>query len=205
MDFWRFTKLFALGLMCCLTMAACSKDDDENKQSTPEEEKDPYYELNYLETQFYVIPNQELCEIADITCEVVDYNGSKKTHKPNKNNVIEVTVDATQPDIPDLWGGMTRAPWINLPVTAKATVKLSFKDGFTPDPEREYNISMQIDGMMSAYNSFKNPLSEDTSLYKVEDTFSAESLGEWVEATFPYELGFKCEFVNNKFKVTKLN
>ena len=204
MNFWRFTKLFALGLMCCLTMAACSKDDEE-KKPVPEEEKDPYYELNCLDTQFYVIPNQELREIADITCEVVDYNGNKKTYDLSKNNIIHVTVDAYQPDIPDLFGGMTRAPWINLPVTAKATVKFAFKEGFTPDPEREYNISMQIDGMMTAYNSFNNVLSEETSLFKKEDTFSAESLAEWAEATFPYEFGFKCEFVNNKFKVTKLN
>lgn len=204
MEFLRFTKLFALCIACCLAVVACSDDKEEGQPEQPEVERDPYYELQYLETMFSIIPNPELIAMADVSCTVVDYDGSSKTYTLDKNNVIDVSVTAEQPDDPDLYS-VTRAPWINLPVTAKATINVTFKVGFTPDAESEYDISIQMDGMMTAYNSFGNVLAQDKSLKKIEQKFSGAALSELLESTFPYGIGFKCEFVNGKYKVTKQN
>ena len=126
---------------------------------------------------------------------------------PCCGNVRQRTVEiiSTQPDDPNLFGGMTRAPWINLPVTASMTVNATLKSDFTPDPERDYNIEIQIDGMMTAYSSYGNELSEKRAPKTITKSFKAgEGLTEWVGETFPYIVEFKCEFVNNKFQVTQV-
>lgn len=204
MNFLKITKLFALCAVCVLAMAACS-DKKEEVQKEPVEQ-DPYIGLQALKSVFFVYPTEELREVADVTCTITDYYGKSKTYKLNKDNVVEVNLVAEQPEDPNLWGGMTRAGWINLPVTATAVVEVKLKDGFTPDPERDYNFSIQIDGMMTAYNNFGNVISEKTAPLTMEKSFPAgEGLIEWVEGTFPFDLGFKCEFVNNTFKVSQLN
>ena len=205
MEFLRFTKLFALCIACCFAMAACSDDKEESQPEQPEVERDPYYLMETLKTSFFVYPNAELREIATITCDITDHNGNKKTYKLNKNNVVEVEIISTQPDDPNLFSGMTRAPWINLPVTASMTVNATLKSDFTPDPECDYNIEIQIDGMMTAYSSYGNELSEKRAPKTITKTFEAgEGLTEWVGETFPYIVEFKCEFVNNKFQVTQV-
>ena len=203
MNFLKITKLFALCAVCVLAMTACS-DKKEEGQKEPVEQ-DPYVGLKSLETLFSICPNEDFIEIADVTCTVTDYDGKSKTYKLGKGNVIEVVLVANQPVDPDRWGGMTRAPWINLPKTATAVVEVKPKEDFTPDPERDYNIRLLIDGMMTAYNNFGIAISEKVATNTLEKTFPAgEGLDEWIEATFPFELGFKCEFANDTFKVSQI-
>lgn len=207
MDFLRITKLLALSMICCLAMAACSDDKEESgdQPNNQEEERDPYYLMQYLETMVFVSPNDELREVADVTCVITDYKGVSKTYKLNKSNVIEEYITAEQPDDPNLYGSMTRAPWINLPVTCKAVVNVALKSDFVPDPERDYNLSIRIDAMMTAYNSFGNILAQQKSPYDEAVTITGgDAISEWIGNSFPYQIEFKCEFVNNDFRITKV-
>ena len=204
MEFLRLAKLLALSLVCCLSMAACSKDSDDSGAKEPED-PDPYYMLEKLDASFSVIANEDVAEIADVSCVVTDFKGESKSYKLNKNNHIEVNLSAKQPTDPDKYtSSMTRAPWINLPTTAKIEVNMSLKQGFTPDPERTYDLSLRVDGVMVACNSFGNEFGHETSLNTFEKSFPAgEGIGEWMDEVMPCSFGFQCEFVNKTFKVTK--
>ncbi len=206
MEILRIAKLLAISLVCCLSMAACSKDSDDSGAKEPEE-PDPYYMLETLDASFSVIPNEELVEIADISCVVTNFEGESKSYKLNKNNHIEVNLSAEQPTDEDKYSSsMTRAPWINLPVTAKIEVNMTPKQSFAPDAERTYNLSLRVDGVMVACNSFGYEYGRETSLNTFEKSFPAgEGIGEWMDEVMPCSFGFKCEFVNNTFKVTKTN
>lgn len=186
-------------------MAACSKDSDDSGAKEPEE-PDPYYMLETLDASFSVIPNEELVEIADISCVVTNFEGESKSYKLNKNNIIEVSVTAEQPSDDSWKSEMTRAPWINLPVTAKIEVNMTPKQSFAPDAERTYNLSLRVDGGLIASNSFGYEYGRESTLNTFEKSFPAgEGIGEWMDEVMPCSFGFKCEFVNNTFKVTKTN
>lgn len=203
MEFLRLAKLLALSLVCCLSMAACSKDSDDSGAKEPED-PDPYYMLEKLDASFSVIANEDVAEIADVSCVVTDFKGESKSYKLNKNNIIEVSVTAEQPSDDSWMSEMTRAAWINLPVTTKIEVNMTPKQNFAPDAERTYNLSLRVDGVMVAYNSFGNEFGHETSLNTFEKSFPAgEGIGEWMDEVMPCSFGFKCEFVNNTFKVTK--
>ena len=135
MEFLRLAKLLALSLVCCLSMAACSKDSDDSGAKEPED-PDPYYMLEKLDASFSVIANEDVAEIADVSCVVTDFKGESKSYKLNKNNIIEVSVTAEQPSDDSWMSEMTRAAWINLPVTTKIEVNMTPKQNFAPDPER---------------------------------------------------------------------
>ena len=80
------------------------------------------------------------------------------------------------------------------------------KQSFAPDAERTYNLSLRVDGMMVACNNFGYEYGRETSLNTFEKSFPAgEGIGEWMDEVMPCSFGFKCEFVNNTFKVTKTN
>lgn len=199
--FLKIAKLLLVGALCCASMAACSKDDDDN-QKTEEPDVDPHYELAMLETYFYATPSADLLEMADVKCVVTDYEGKTKTHDLNKYNMIEITVTAERPFDPDMYSG-TRSSWINLPVTAKFEIQVTPKSGVTPDPERTYEAALEMGGMMVANNNFAYALSE----IKTSDSWSkslvgGEGLSEWLGSTFPQSMGFKCEFVNGKYKTS---
>ena len=205
MEILRIAKLLAISLVCCLSMAACSKDSDDSGAKEPEE-PDPYYMLETLDASFSVIPNEELVEIADISCVVTNFEGESKSYKLNKNNIIEVSVTAEQPSDDSWKSEMTRAPWINLPVTAKIEVNMTPKQSFAPDAERTYNLSLRVDGGLIASNSFGYEYGRESTLNTFEKSFPAgEGIGEWMDEVMPCSFGFKCEFVNNTFKVTKTN
>ena len=77
MEFLRLAKMLALSLVCCLSMAACSKDSDDSGAKEPED-PDPYYMLETLDASFSVIANEDVAEIADVSCVVTDFKGESK-------------------------------------------------------------------------------------------------------------------------------
>lgn len=204
MEFLRIAKLLALSVVCCISMAACSKSDEEPKQE-PATDSDPYYLLDMVAASYSVIPNADLLEVADITCVATNFKGETKSYKLGKNNEIEINYTEEQPSDSDKWASSaTRAAWINLPVGSSIEVNLTPKQGFTPDPERTYDLSLRVDGVMVASNSFGNEFGRESSLNTFEQSFPAgEGIAEWFKQTMPCKFGFRCEFVNGTFKVVK--
>ena len=187
-------------------MAACSKNEEPAK-SEPEPDPDPYYMLDMVAASYSVIPNADVLEVADITCVATNFEGESKSYKLGKNNEIEINYTEKQPTDPDKWTqSATRAAWINLPASTSIEVNLTLKQGFTPDPERTYDLSLRVDGVMMASNSYGYDYGRETSVNTFEQSFPAgEGIAEWFEQTLPCKFGFKCEFVNGTFKVTKTN
>ena len=206
MEFLKFAKLLALSVICCISMAACSKSDDA-PEPEPTPDPDPYSLLDMVAASYSVIPNADVLEVADITCVATNFDGETKSYKLGKNNEIEINYTKEQPVDPDKWtSSATRAAWINLPVGTSIEVNLTLKKDFTPDPERTYDLSLRVDGVMAASNSYGNDYSRETSINTFEQSFPAgEGIAEWFEQTLPCKFGFKCEYVNGTFKVTKTN